>query len=460
MRRAILAACSLLVACEGLFGVDFDDLRPRPSPADAATDAPANRCPDGQKRCGEACSPEEDPTTGCQEPSCTPCAGAEHGASTCDEGRCAIACQAGYGRCASGCCKLPEDALAAGIAHSCATARTGALYGWGANEAGQLGDADPRIRTRPTLIGGLEGGVRSVGLGADFTLVSLASGRAASWGGNALGQLGTGDTSPRISAGPLLALVDNIAHVAAHAWHGCVVSRVGSVFCWGYNASGVVGIGSTAASITEPTRVRMAEPVRRLGTGPSHACAVLVSGALYCWGAADNGRLGTDASGPVSAPVRGAVTEPVDDVAVGTHHTCALLRDGSVRCWGQNDRGQLGTGDKSPRFAPFQTLPPTAGAVRLVAGESYTCAVLASGALRCWGLVFEGLGVGHGDASEVTWPVTVDARGAVVAAAGGTHHVCARLADDKIRCWGRNDSGQLGDGTSTGRLLPADVAIP
>ena len=202
-------------------------------------------------------------------------------------------------------------------------------------------------------------------------------------------------------------------------------------------------------------------------TSIEHTCVLLTTGAVRCWGINTFGQLGyahTRTIGDNEA-VRWMGTvqlrERATAVSAGENHTCALLASGAVRCWGQNTWGQLGrgTGDLTPvgdDEVPGEVPPVDLGgrAIAISAGLVHTCAVLASGRVRCWGADTDGeLGSGDSDGSSVgddETPATlppVDLGGArATAVSAGASHTCALLTSGKVRCWGNDTFGQLGSG--------------
>jgi hypothetical protein len=181
-----------------------------------------------------------------------------------------------------------------------------------------------------------------------------------------------------------------------------------------------------------------------------HTCAV-ASGALYCWGANDEGRLGVGDTNPRPSPARVGTDADWATVAVNARATVALKRDGTLWSFGANDAGQLGLGDFSARKTPTRIgdrTDWTAVATRF----NHVCALARDGSLWCWGQNGEGqLGQDDGNVASTDRPVptqvTTDHDFAAVDAGDG--HTCALRTDRTLWCWGRNSEAELGQGSST-----------
>jgi alpha-tubulin suppressor-like RCC1 family protein len=189
----------------------------------------------------------------------------------------------------------------------------------------------------------------------------------------------------------------------------------------------------------------------RLAAGQQHTCYILDDGTVDCWGRNTFGQLGDGSRTRRLSPV------PVSNlggsaisIAASAFHTCAVLSTGAVRCWGLNDSGQLGNGTATSSAVPVAVSALT-GAVGIAAGVEHTCALRVDGTVWCWG---ESIVNGSPNASLV--PVKVNLTGAVTIAAGGGH-TCAVMADGTINCWGLNASGELGDGNNFGSFAPESV---
>jgi alpha-tubulin suppressor-like RCC1 family protein len=225
----------------------------------------------------------------------------------------------------------------------------------------------------------------------------------------------------------------------------------------------------------------------RIAAGGDHTCAILQGGALRCWGRNDAGQLGRGNTANIgdnetvfsagNVDLGAGVT--VQDLALGGFHTCALLTTGAVRCWGRNEVGQLGYGNTATLGdnEPINNLPNVSltGTVRkLVAGNTYTCALTFAGTLRCWGNGFYGqLGQNFpgwngihtafgnpnwGDsANELpsTLPSDINTGAQVTDMAAGDFHICALSTDGALKCWGLGENGQLGYGNLNSLGIPA-----
>ncbi|MCA9605675.1 MAG: hypothetical protein KC619_08780 [Myxococcales bacterium] len=195
--------------------------------------------------------------------------------------------------------------------------------------------------------------------------------------------------------------------------------------------------------------------LRALTVGKFHSCAREESGALYCWGNGDSGRLGNGRVSNQPIPVLVSGLSDAIDVSAGQYHTCAIRSGGLVLCWGRNDAGQLGS-DTGGMFATRPTpVMGLTGASAISLGADHSCAV-AGGAVYCWGANDVGQ-LGDGTMLRRPLPTAVSGLTDAVEVRAGPTHVCARRTGGTVVCWGENSWGELGDGSTMQRLTPVAV---
>lgn len=260
-----------------------------------------------------------------------------------------------------------------------------------------------------------------------------------------------------------------LVSISAGGDHSCAVVQNGGIHCWGDSWAGQLGYGNIDAigddeppSVAGP--VAVGRVVKQVATGSNHTCALLDDGSVRCWGQGSGGRLGygnTDDVGDNETPASAGVVNVggrATQIDAGGVHTCALLDTGNVRCWGANPAGELGYGNRD-RIGDNET-PASVGDVnvggtvtQIATGGNHTCALLSTGAVRCWGLAFNGqLGYGNtdniGDDESPASAGDVDVGGLVAQIDAGGNNTCALLRNGNVRCWGFGGVGQLGYGNT------------
>ncbi|MBJ29671.1 MAG: hypothetical protein CMB61_06435 [Euryarchaeota archaeon] len=437
-----------------------------------------------------------------------------------------------------------------GETHGCAISSNSVIC-WGVATDGQLGNGVGAVTSEDpvsvTTVAGwtpLEVSVStSSGSGggtscALYSSDSTGDRRVMCWGDGSSGQMGDGGTSSLASpASTDLVMLDSTTPLGASdgtdslssspydveevslseiGKFGCARSSQGHVKCWGYNGYGQLGHGN--ASTASDGENEMGEDLAfvplganrtatSLSVGENHACALLDDGSVKCWGRNNYGQLGMgnttqigdapDEMGDFLAPVDLGTSRTATEIATGQHHSCALLDDGSVKCWGLNNYGQLGIGNTSTRGNGANEmgddlvaadLGTGRTAIAIEAGATFTCAILDSSVLKCWGQNNNGqLGqehnenIGHGpdlDSNGISCHPTLntvlntrecnarmgdglpavdlgDGRTAVSVSAGYSS-TCAILDNGSVRCWGANSDGRTGLGTTSGYTGDAD----
>jgi cysteine-rich repeat protein len=313
----------------------------------------------------------------------------------------------------------PAKQIAAGDAHACALLETGTATCWGLAADGRLGNGDTMQNVgddeTPLSAGVVTLGMEIVEIaaGGAHTCAIQIDGKVSCWGRNDLGQLGLNNPGAYVSDPENAGKIEFVA----------------------------------------------VEPVVQLSLGNSYSCARFGDGTVRCWGQGDYGQLGngsTASIGSQDVPVIGELSA-IDlqgasavDLDAGHVHTCVVLDTQGVACWGYNNEGQLGDGNSpnSNSLPKFPSLGVGVEAEQVTAGH-HSCVVTTAHEVSCWGYNFHGSvgdGVGNGNPPYPTPSPPLQLGGAVQAIAAGLHHTCAIMATGELRCWGYDASGQLGLG--------------
>lgn len=263
-----------------------------------------------------------------------------------------------------------------------------------------------------------------------------------------------------INGAPVSAPSDRAAmgRISAGKFNTCYVQS-GSVYCWGNNASHQVD-SSSISSRSKAVKIIGIDTALSVSVGDAFACAVLQAGTVQCWGGnsagqANSGTAGADSTSPVTISSLSAVVA----VATGSSHACALSTTSGVKCWGSGLSGQIGDGTQN-MYSPVASvtgLDQTAGVTAVSAGNGFSCAVLGDKTVKCWGKNDYGqLGRNLGGIYTQATPVAVDTFSPpsvpladVVAISSGDSDTCAIVTAGNVWCWGRNTYGQRGYGLTS-----------
>lgn len=471
-------------------------------------------CEPGLAACGAACVDLADDPENCGScgNSCLDFPNTTSG--TCEEGTCTtIACAAGFedcngditdgceidlmndpancGACGNAACTIgcgegacaTIEALSARNDHGCVVLSGGAVKCWGNNRDGQIGNGlsgtgirslVPEFVQDPNDPTGRLSDAVEVATGFGHSCVRTQTGNVKCWG-----QLMDPQGSVIVATSPVTiqdpkhpsGLLSDVVQLASGRNFLCALIQGGTVECWGAVPDGT---NNTVASMNQP----LPQPVLvstnpdvplsgvvQIAAGNMHACALLGDGSVRCWGKNQYGQLGTGNTDPSLLPLTvGDGTTDLDEVveiALSQDHSCARKSDGTVHCWGRNNSLQLGVTGISQSESPVQVVD-VANAVQLSAGLfNHTCARLADGTAKCWGSNSNGKLGNGGSGNSQALPVkdatgTQDLSGILHIEAGNAH-TCAVLGTERIVCWGRNNNGQIGDGTTTNAATPTDV---
>jgi alpha-tubulin suppressor-like RCC1 family protein len=255
--------------------------------------------------------------------------------------------------------------------------------------------------------------------------------------------------------------------------HTCGLTSSGDAYCWGKNDSGQLGDGTMKPSSQPgsviPVAVIGGLKFKSLDAGGYHTCGVTTAGATYCWGLNDSGELGNGAQGGnISAPVKVSGNPTFNAVTAGFYHSCGLTSAGVASCWGTNLYGQLGTGsfsgpDNCPTYPNTGACSVTPVAVSgvlhfdvLALGGGHSCGLATGGVAYCWGQNDFGQ-LGNGSTTNSSSPFAVSGYTFKIIAAATTRYTCGITTTGSALCWGRNDVGQLGNGSTTDTPTPVAV---
>ncbi|MEV4537924.1 cell wall anchor protein [Asanoa sp. NPDC049518] len=342
---------------------------------------------------------------------------------------------------------------------------------WGTNAEGQLGIGTvgeaANWPTAVTVAGPHT--VRAVSAGFAHGLALLSDGTVKAWGSNEFGQLGDGTRTSRPIPGSVAEL-SGVTAVAAGGRFSLVLLRDGTLRAWGFNFSGQLGDGTTSDR-TLPVPVEgLPGRVSAIAAGNNFALALLANGTVMAWGDNFDGQLGQGQADGQPHPVPLAVRLPqrVTSIGTGAYHSLAVLTDGSLRGWGLNATGELGIGNRvSPQPSPVATLGLTGVRVESVdGGFGHSLALLANGRVKAWGSNATGQ-LGDGTNERRLVPVDVLGLTRVTAVAAGDDGSAANghslaITRGSVVAWGLNSHGQLGIGgfASTNRARAVTTGLP
>ena len=310
-------------------------------------------------------------------------------------------------------------AISAGGDHTCALLADHTIRCWGDNSDGQLGDGTTVDRHTPVAVSGISTAVGvAASDGWGHTCAPLVEGTVRCWGNNTIGQLGDHtwvskhapvDVVETAVHHPSAGLLGGVASIAVGGNITCGLLKTGGLACWGNSSNGQLGgLGhDTWTSSNTPVAVGGIRTAIAVATGLDHACAVLADAYVRCWGANANGQLGQGTSDPDrnQSPLAVPGISTATAIAARGRHTCVRLDDGGVRCWGGNGSGELGDGTTTQRSTPVAVAGiDTASAIST--GSSHTCALLTDGTVRCWGRNDSGQ-LGDGSTIDRHAPVAV-----------------------------------------------------
>jgi alpha-tubulin suppressor-like RCC1 family protein len=365
------------------------------------------------------------------------------------------------------------DALevATGGQHTCAKKTDGSVKCWGDNVWGQIGDGTTTTRLAPTLVSGVT--ARALAAGMYHSCALTTAGGVKCWGYNSQGQLGNGTFMPSTTPVDVTGLGSGVQQIVAKYNSTCALTSAGGVKCWGDNQNGQLGDGTTTNRGAPVDVSGLTSGVMRITGGDGNTCAVLTSGAVKCWGNNAEGSVGNGTTGGnVLAPaavtgLTGSGTAWALDVASSGNTSCAISKVGT-KCWGTDALGKIGNGGGADGIFSTPTAANLQSGVQLSLAQGHACSLVLNSdtglrGVKCWGQNNAGQ-LGDGTTTTRFAPVDVTGMtgvtsGVVGLSTGHFGHTCAVTDAGGVKCWGNNNSGQLGNGTSTTSPNPTPVAV-
>jgi alpha-tubulin suppressor-like RCC1 family protein len=328
---------------------------------------------------------------------------------------------------------------------SCGIAADGTLWCWGYGLDGEIGDGMFNNRASPVQIDTSTGWV-DISAGADHVCAIDSSNRLWCWGGDGYHEFdasGVGTATKRQLTGTFKA-------VSASDYKTCVVGTDGVLSCIGVDGYGELGQGTGGYTVASMSPVGSDTDWATVGAGYYHSCAIKTGGSLWCWGANFFGALGVGDTMSHLLPTRVGTDSDWARLEVGYDHTCAQKTDGTLWCWGSTTKGQFGGARTADALSPVSL-----GHVRsFTVGSGHTCYVDDRGALWCSGQNDDGQAGFPGSISAT--PVMTDGNWSQLF--GYRYHLCGIDTTGNMSCWGDGHYGQLGDGAMRDRQAP--VAVP
>jgi len=282
-------------------------------------------------------------------------------------------------------------AISAGGGFACALSRTGDAYCWGYGNEGQMGNGTNSGAATPVQVTAPDD-VKfvSISAGSGHNCAVATTGTAYCWGNGGDGRLGFGGSSDKTTPTAVQAPAGvSFVSISAGQYHTCALTTVGTVYCWGSGLNGELGNGTNGLSLT-PVAVSMpaGEKFISVDAGWAHNCGVTASGKAYCWGYGGNGELGYGMTSSKSTPVQVTAPAGAKFVAVdaGNAYSCGITDSGAVYCWGNDNYGRLGNGLGGGTLVPDSVQAPAGLSFTVVSsGPTHACATAANGRVYCWG---------------------------------------------------------------------------
>jgi len=360
------------------------------------------------------------------------------------------------------------------------------VFGWGANNSGQLADPNLSRKVLPTditsniVLQEYEGIVK-ITTGSSHTLIYTTRNRVLTWGSNTYGQLGDGTISSRstptdITARFSLGASEGIKYIASGETHSILVTTANRIFSWGENNFGQLGDGTESnrispVEITSNFNLQVDDDITKISTKADHNLLLTSTNLVFTWGYNFYGQLGDGSNQSSSLPIMITPSfqlqsnENIESVYAGCQHSMAISTDNQVFTWGNNLYGQLGNKDTSNRLKPTEITSEfnlvSDEIVEVIAGQLHAFGISSSGKVYAWGLNGNGQ-LGIGTTSSIFTPVEITSAfnllvgERVIEMSAGSNFSYAITSYGRVFAWGYNYY-RLGDGTTINRLSPVEI---
>lgn len=360
--------------------------------------------------------------------------------------------------------------------HTCAVTTDQIVYCWGYNDKGQLGNNSGNLTSTSPVVASITGPAQSVASGGGFACAVTSDNNIFCWGDNIYGQTGYPSESST-NVFPVISFAINgapgmtVKDLSIGYNNGCAIATDNNTYCWGFG--GMLGDGTNVSSLT-PVKVTGGYTFTSVSVGRGYTCALTTTGAAYCWGYYEGGRFGNGVtgSGYNYSPVAVSGGLSFKTIATsGFDTTCGIASDDRAYCWGANATGQLGDGTTTAKYVP--TLVSGGYTYKSITVNGYnsngymnTCAIALTGNAYCWGYNNNGQ-LGNGTTTQSTTPVLVsggitfstqNTKTISTSGDGSNFNTCAIATNNSAYCWGYNNHGQLGNGTTTQSTTPVLVS--
>ncbi|MCL2793310.1 MAG: hypothetical protein FWD87_09485 [Spirochaetaceae bacterium] len=336
------------------------------------------------------------------------------------------------------------EIISAGGNHTVFVRENGTLWTWGDSSRGQTGLRMSAGNTSIPFPVGRETNWASISAGNNHTVAVTTNGQLWAWGNNGSGQLGDGTTTNR-NIPVRIGTATNWASVSAGDNHTVAVTTTGQLWAWGRNWDGATGLNTTSGNTLTPTRVGTATNWVSVSAGDSHTVAITTNGQFWAWGNNQFGQLGDGTTTQRNIPTRIGDATNWRTMSAGDIHTVAVRMDGTLWAWGSNWDGRTGLGITSGNTLTPTRVGEATNWVSVSAGSGHTMAIREGNTLWGWGSNGSGQ-LGDGTTTSRSIPAQVQSGTWTFVSAGSSHTVAIRTGG-ALWTWGSNREGQLGNGT-------------